>query len=61
MHPLYYAFMDLIKAFDSVPGDKLFKKLWQTGVKGKMYRVIKDLYTNNRAKVRIGEYISESL
>ena len=26
-----------------------------------LYRVIKDLYMNNRAKVRIGEYTSEGL
>ena len=54
--PIYYAFMDLVKAFDMVPRSKLFKKLRQAGVQGKMYRVIKDLYTDNRASIRIGEY-----
>ena len=28
------------------------------GVSGKMYRVIKDIYTETRAAVRIGEYMS---
>ena len=36
MVPLYLAFMDLSKAFDRVPRDKLFKKLWKAGVRGKI-------------------------
>ena len=59
-HPLYLAFMDLIKAFDTVPRQRLFRKLRQAGVKGKMYRVIKDLYTDNKASIRIGEDVSKS-
>ena len=47
--------MDLSKAFDRVPRDKLFKKLWKAGVRGKIYKVIKDIYTNG-ARIRIGEY-----
>ena len=56
MVPLYLAFMDLSKAFDRVPRDKLFKKLWKAGVTGKIYKVIKDIYTDNGARIRIGEY-----
>ena len=33
--PLYLAFMDLTKAFDTVPREKLFKKLRKVGVRGK--------------------------
>ena len=40
-HPLYYAFMDLVKAFDMVPRGKLFKKLKRAGVRGKMFGVKK--------------------
>ena len=58
--PLYLCLMDLAKAFDTVPRDVLFKKLWGAGIRGKMYRVIKDLYTNNRATIKIGEYVSKS-
>ena len=60
MQPLYYAFMDLVKAFDTVSRARLFKKLKRAGVQGKMYRVIKDLYTENRASVRIGEYTTKT-
>ena len=56
---LYYAFMDLRKAFDTVPRRKLFQKLRRAGVTGNMLAVIKDLYTNNRATVRIGNFESE--
>ena len=59
MVPLYMAFMDLTKAFDTVPRKLLFQKLRIAGVGGKMLRVIKNLYSNNRAKVRIGDYESE--
>ena len=58
--PLYLCLMDLAKAFDTVPRDQLFIKLWRAGIQGKMYRVIKDLYTDNRATVKIGDHISES-
>ena len=36
----------------------LFAKLAAIGVFGKMYRVIKDLFTETRAAVRNGEYVS---
>ena len=59
MVPLYLAFMDLTKAFDTVPRKLLYKKLRKAGIRGKILRVIQNLYSNNRAKVRIGNYESE--
>ena len=58
---LYFGFMDLAKAFDTVPRNKLYKKIWKLGIKGKIYRVIKDLFSSNKARIRIGEYESESI
>ena len=58
--PLYLGLMDLVKAFDTVPRKRLFKKLKKTGVKGKMFRVIKNLYEGNTATVKIGDYRSKS-
>ena len=58
--PLYMGLIDLAKAFDSVPRHKLFKKLGKAGVVGKLHRVIRDLYTDNRAAVRVGEYETKS-
>ena len=52
--------MDLAKAFDTVPRDRLFRKLWKAGIRGKMYRVIKDLYTDNTATIKMGGHLSKS-
>ena len=51
--PLYFCFLDLIKAFDKVPREILFKKLYKFGIIGKIFRVIRDMYTDNIAKVLI--------
>ena len=56
--PLYFAFLDLKKAFDSVPRHLLFKKLHSLGIKGKMLRVICDLYTANPARVQVQDFLS---
>ena len=56
--PLYLAFMDLKKAFDSVPRKYLFAKLAYLGITGKLFNVLKDIYTRNKARVRIGNRFS---
>ena len=58
--PLYMWLIDLAKAFDTVHRSKLFKKLGKAGVRGKLHRVIRDLYTDNRAAVRVGDYETKS-
>ena len=55
---LFLCFLDFIKAFDKVPREILFKKLYKFGIRGKMFRVIRDLYTNNRARVLINNRYS---
>ena len=57
---LYLCFMDLKKAFDTVPRHLLFAKLKALGVEGKILNVIKDLYTSNSACIRIGDHMTES-
>ena len=56
---LYFCFLDLRKAFDTVPRDLLFKKLYTLGIKGKMLRVIWDLYTGNTARVQVQNFLSK--
>ena len=56
--PLYLAFMDIRKAFDSVPRKRMFRKLELIGIRGKLLNVLKDIYTKNRARVRIGNKFS---
>ena len=52
--PLYLAFMDIKKAFDSVPRKRMFRKIELIGIRGKLLNVLKDIYSKNRARVRIG-------
>ena len=51
--PLYLCFTDLEKAFDKVFRNRMFKKLYNIGVTGKMLRVIRDMYTGNIANVLV--------
>ena len=51
--PLYLCFLDLRKAFDTVPRELLFQKLFTSGITGKMFRVIMDLYSQNSASVLV--------
>ncbi|XP_031339654.1 uncharacterized protein LOC116168122 [Photinus pyralis] len=41
---VYFAFIDLVKAFDSIPRDKVWESLLKRNVDNKLVRVIKSLY-----------------
>ena len=47
----YSFFLDVHKAYDTVWWDGLWLKLWDMGVKGKMWRVIKKIYEASRSAV----------
>ena len=51
----FLCFIDFRKAFDTVWHDGLWKALWDSGVKGKAWRVVRSLYTSMRASVRLGD------
>ena len=55
--PLYVCFIDIRKAFDTVARDML-RKIYGLGITGKMFRVIKDLYSNNSATVLVEDKLS---
>jgi hypothetical protein len=44
----YVLFVDTCKAFPTVWLDGLFQKLWGNGVRGKMFRVLYNLYQGAR-------------
>ena len=46
-------FLDIQKAYDSVWCNGLWLKLWNMGVKGKIWRVIKTMYNSSRSAVRL--------
>ena len=49
--PTYAFFLDVQKAYDTVWRDGLWLKLWDMGVKGKMWRVVKGMYEVSRSAV----------
>ena len=52
-------FLDIQKAYDSVWRNGLWLMLWNMGVKGKMWHVIKTMYKSSRSKVLLeGEKFS---
>ena len=55
----YIAFLDLSKAFDRVWRDGLFYLLWKNEVQGKIWRLLKEIYSNVENKVIFGSYKSE--
>jgi hypothetical protein len=57
--PLYLAFLDLSKAFDRVWREDLFALLWESGIQGKSWRLIKEIYKNVENKVVFGDFESD--
>ena len=52
---IYCCFLDLSKAYDTVWRAGLWMKLWEVGVTGKYWRVLKNMYKNTRRSVIVGE------
>ena len=55
---LYGCFVDFSKAFDCVPRDILIKKLQERGIDGKVLEIIKTLYLEDTASVKVGNTYS---
>lgn len=55
---VYTVFVDFKKAFDSVCREALFYKLSIMGVKGKFYSVLRHMYSNSTAQIKLSGHIS---
>ena len=51
----FVCFIDFRKAFDTVWHDGLWKALWDQGVRGKAWRIVRSLYFSMQASVRLGD------
>ena len=49
----YCCFIDLKKAFDRVWRNGLWKALWDEGIRGKMWRVLRSLYEKTRSCIKL--------
>ena len=56
----YAFFLDIQKAYDTIWRNGLWLKLWDMGVKGKIWRVIKQMYESSRSAVLLEGERSES-
>lgn len=56
---LYVAFIDFEKAFESISRKLLWPVLLKNGIKGKLYRCIKSMYDDVKAKVKCGAKFSD--
>lgn len=51
----YVCFIDFQQAFDSVPHFPMMKAISDFGIRGKMFNLIKDIYTDSKCKVRLND------
>jgi hypothetical protein len=50
---IFSCFVDFRKAFDLVPRDTLLKKLMKYGINGKFFNIIRNIYTNDKACIKL--------
>ena len=55
----YTAFIDVKKAYDTVWRNGLWKRIWDEGVRGKMWRVVKRMYSVVPRAVLVGDEQTE--
>jgi len=53
-------FLDLRKAYDSVPTYNVLMRIHHFGIRGKYYKFIENLYLSSKACVRVDEQLLES-
>ena len=58
---LFACFVDLKKAFDTVSRPLLLQKIVNLGVKGNFSRVLKNMYDNSLAKIKLDKLLSPNL
>ena len=57
---IFACFVDFKKAFDTVPREILFRKLLSHGISGKIFNILKTMYTNDNCCIRLGNKITDT-
>ena len=57
---IYSCFVDFSTAFDSIPRDILLSKLLSQNITGNFFNIIRHIYSNDQACVRIGNLCTET-
>ena len=57
----HLCFVDFRKAFDTVWHEGLWKRMWDVGIRGKAWRVTRNLYSSSNACVKLGDNTSRSV
>ena len=55
----FVTFIDFSKAFDCINREMLLYKLIQYGIDGRMYFILKALYTNTESCVRVNSFLTK--
>ena len=56
---IYSCFIDFSQAFDTIPRDELLNKLLGYDIKGNIFNTIKDIYTNDKACIKINDKLTD--
>ena len=59
-HPLYAAFIDFQKAYDSVHQPLLFRKMVMAGLGPKFCTTVEDMYINASYRIKVGNKLGSS-
>ena len=59
--PIDVVYLDIRKAFDSVPHNELLTKLWSMGIRGSLWKWLNAYLTDRKQCVRVNKSISEVL
>ena len=59
--PVYAIFVDFKKAFDSVSRHALFLKMAKLGITGKFYEVLRNMYANSFAYLKLSGHLSKKI
>ena len=57
--PIFACFVDFSKAFDSVNRNALFYKMQKTGLTGKIFELIKNMYSSTFYSIKKETYLSK--